>query len=309
MKAALYSAYGDATVLQLEEIDRPRPGAGQVLVEVAGTSFNPVDASIRAGYLQPVFPVTFPHIPGIDVAGTVAELGEGVTGPEIGAAVIGFLPMNADGAAAEFALAPAEVLTAAPTAIPLAQAAALPAVALTAWQALFEHAELEPGQRILINGAGGGVGSFAVQFAKQGGAFVVATASPRSAAAVKAHGADEVIDYTTTTLADAVTEPFDVVLNLVMASESDMAALVALVRPGGILVTTGSPAQSDDARGVRATPMNVRSDAAQLADIVAKVDAGEIRVDVSDTRPLADIAAVHEESAAGKIRGKVVLVP
>lgn len=309
MKAVRYSEYGDASVLTMQDVDRPRPGSGQVLVQVAGTSFNPVDASIRAGHLRQVFPVGFPHTPGIDVAGTVVELGEGVRTPQIGTAVIGFLPMDADGAAAEYVLAPAAVLTAAPSRIPLAEAAALPAVALTAWQALFEHAELKPGQRILVNGAGGGVGGFAVQFAKQAGAFVVATASPRSTDRVRAHGADEVVDYTATSVADALTEPVDVVLNLVLAPESQMAALVALVRPGGIVVTTGSPARPDDARGVRATGMNVRSDAAQLAAIVDRVDGGEIRLDVSETRPLAEIAAVHEQSAAGKVRGKVVLVP
>lgn len=309
MKAVRYDSYGDASVLRYEDVQRPVPGAGQVLVRVAATSFNPVDASIRAGYLQQVFPVEFPHTPGLDVAGTVVELGEGVTDLDPGAAVVGFLPMNGDGAAADFALAPAAVLAAAPISIALTDAAALPAVALTAWQALFEHAELESGQRILINGAGGGVGGFAVQFAKQAGGFVIATASARSRDAVLAQGADQVVDYTSTTVAEAVTEPVDVVLNLVMAAESEMAVLAGLVRPGGIVVSTGSPAVPDGARGVRATGMNVRSDAAQLAAIVAKVDAGEVRVEVSARRPLSELAAVHELSAAGQIRGKVVLVP
>jgi len=309
MKAVRYHDYGDPSVLRIEEIDRPEPGAGQVLIRVAGTTFNPVDATMRAGFLRQDIPISLPHTPGLDVAGTVAALGAGVTALTIGDAVIGFLPMNEDGAAAEFALAPADLLTAAPTSIPLAESAALPSAALAAWQALFEHADLRAGQRLLINGAGGGVGGFATQFARGAGARVIATASPRSAAAVAADGADQIVDYTATSLPDAIDAPVDAVLNLVRASEEDMATLVGLVRPGGVLVTTASPAQDADARGVRAVSMFVRSDAAQLASIVARVDSGAVRVDVSATYPLADIALVHRKGEAGDFRGKVLLLP
>jgi len=309
MKAVRYHEYGDPQVMRYEDAEQPRPAAGQVLIQVAATSFNAVDASIRAGYLQQAFPVRFPHTPGIDVAGTVAALGAEVTGVSIGDAVIGFLPMNEDGAAAEFVVAPAAVLTPAPRRAPLTEAAALPSAALTAWQALFEHANLRAGQRVLINGAGGGVGGFAVQFAKGAGAFVIATASPRSTDTIRADGADQIVDYTTTILTDAITEPVAVVLNLVRASEQDMASLISLVAPGGVLVTTTSPAQDDPARRVRAISMFVRSDAQQLAAIVAKVDAGELRIDITDTYPLSDIASVHEKSVAGELHGKVLLVP
>jgi len=309
MKAVRYDEYGDPQVMRYEDVERPHPAAGQALIQVAATSFNAVDASIRAGYLQQAFPVRFPHTPGIDVAGSVDALGEGVAGLSSGDTVIGFLPMNEDGASAEFVLAPVDVLAAAPRTVPLTAAAALPAVALTAWQALFEHANLQVGQRILINGAGGGVGGFAVQLAKGAGAFVIATASPRSTDAVRSAGADQIVDYTITTLTDAITEPVDVVLNLVRASEQDMAGLVGLVAPGGVLVTTASPAQDDAARRVRAIGMFVRSDAKELAAIVAKVDAGDLRIDISGTYPLSDIALVHEKSEAGDIRGKVLLVP
>src|SRR4051812_8361684 len=178
MKAVRFHEYGAPGVLGYEDAARPEPAAGQVLIEVAATSFNPVDAGIRAGYLRQVFPVALPHVPGLDVAGTIVRLGDGVTGWAAGDQGFGFLPMVSDGAAAEFVVAPAEVLAAAPSTIPLTTAAALPAAALTAWQALFEHAGLRTGQRVLINGAGGGVGGFAVQLAGQAGAFVIATASP-----------------------------------------------------------------------------------------------------------------------------------
>ncbi|WP_405583646.1 NADP-dependent oxidoreductase [Streptomyces sp. NBC_01190] len=309
MKAVRFHEYGDTGVLRYEDAERPAPAAGQVLIEVAATSFNPVDAGIRAGYLQPVFPVAFPHIPGIDVAGTVVGLGDGVTRWSVGDQVIGFLPMVADGAAAEFVVAPADVLAPAPTTIPLTEAAALPAAAQTAWQALFEHAGLLAGQRILISGAGGGVGGFAVQLAKQAGAFVIATASPRSADAVRAQGADQLVDYTVTDPADALIEQVDVVVSLAMGSAAQLAALTGLVRPGGVIVTTATPAPADEDRDVRSVAMQLRADADQLATLAKKVDAGELRVEVSATYPLAEAALVHELSAAGRIRGKVLLTP
>lgn len=309
MKAVRYHQYGDADVLRYEDVDQPIPGAGQVLVKVAATSFNPVDVAIRAGYLQQIFPIRFPHTPGIDVAGTVAALGADAAGLTVGDAVVGFLPMHTDGAAAEYVIAPADVLTAAPTAIPLADAAALPAVGLTAWQALFEHATLTAGQRILINGAGGAVGGYAVQLAKQAGAIVIATANPRNTERVRAYGADQIIDHTTGSVTDAVTEPVDVVLNLAPASPADMAALVGLVRPGGVLVTTTTPAADDTGRGVRTVSLFVRSDAAQLAGLVTRVDDGRLRVHVVDRYRLTDLASVHEQAVTGKLAGKVVLLP
>ena len=182
MKAVRYGSYGDSDVLVYEDADRPVAGAGQVVVKVAGAAFNPVDVAIRAGFMQQVFPLAFPHIPNFDVAGVVAEVGEGVSGWSAGDAVVAFLPMAVPGAAAEYVAAPAEVLAAAPRTVELADAAALPSAGLTAWQSLFEHAGLKEGQSVLINGAGGAVGGYAVQLARQAGATVTATASARSAA-------------------------------------------------------------------------------------------------------------------------------
>src|SRR3954462_3388897 len=208
----------------------PKPGAGEVRIRVAATSFNPVDDGIRGGYLQGPFPVTLPHIPGIDVAGTVDALGDDVSGVQIGDEVIGVLPIVADGASAEYVVAPAEILAPAPKRISLADAAAMPMVALTAWQALFDDAGLTAGQRVLITGAGGAVGSYAVQLAKNAGAHVIATASPRSADRVRAAGADEVLDHTATDVVDAVTQPVDLLLNLAPIEPSQLADQAALVR-------------------------------------------------------------------------------
>ncbi|MDI5961120.1 NADP-dependent oxidoreductase [Streptantibioticus silvisoli] len=309
MKALRFHEYGAPDVLRYEDTARPEPAPGEVLIEVAATSFNPVDAAIRAGLLRQVFPVALPHVPGIDVAGTVVRLGAGATGRVAGDQVVGFLPMLLDGAAAEFVTVPAALLAPAPTTIPLTEAAALPATALTAWQALFEHAGLRPGQRVLVNGAGGGVGGFAVQLAKGAGAFVIATAGPRSTEAVRADGADQLVDHTVTGPAEALTEPVDVVLNLVGAPEARMAELTALTRPGGVVVSTASPAVADPARGVRALGMQLRADADQLTSLAKKVDAGELHVRVTASHPLSQAALVHERSAAGLISGKVVLTP
>src|ERR671927_210682 len=196
MKAVRFSEFGGPEVLRYEDVALPEPGAGQVRIRVAGTSFNGVDGNIRGGFMQGPIPVELPHTPGLDVAGTVDALGEGVEGFAGGDAVVAFLPMTAPGAAAEFVIAPAEVLAAAPTSIPLPDAAALPMVGLTARQALFDDAAVTAGQRVLINGAGGAVGGYAVQLAKLAGAHVIATASARSSERVRSAGADEVINHT-----------------------------------------------------------------------------------------------------------------
>src|SRR6266496_4643121 len=166
MKAVRFHEYGDPDVLRYEDVDEPAPGTEQVRVRVAATTFNGVDGNIRAGFMQAPMPLTLPHIPGLDVAGTIDAIGEGVSDVNVGDQVVGFLPFVVDGASAEYLLAPAESLAPAPTSIPLADAAALPVVGLTAYQALFEHPGLTAGQRILISGAGGAVGGYAVQLAK-----------------------------------------------------------------------------------------------------------------------------------------------
>ncbi|MER5806212.1 NADP-dependent oxidoreductase [Streptomyces mirabilis] len=311
MKAVRFHQYGDPDVLRYEDVEQPVPGAGQVRVRVAATSFNPVDANIRAGFMQGPIPVTLPHSPGIDVAGTVDALGEGVTGIQVGDQVIGFLPMAGPGAAAECVLAPVEALTPAPKSVALSDAAALPLVGLTAWQALFEHAELTAGQRVLVNGAGGAVGGYAVQLAKQAGAFVIATAGPRSSRRVTAAGADEVIDHTTADVAAAVSQPVDVVLNLAPVEPAQLDALLGLIRPGGVLVNTTvwMPAPSDEERGVRGIDLFVRSDAEQLSHLAELIDGGELRVEVARRVPLAELPALHADAAAGALpNGKVVVV-
>jgi NADPH:quinone reductase-like Zn-dependent oxidoreductase len=309
MKAVRYHSYGGSGVLAYEDADRPVAGAGQVVVQVAGSAFNPVDVAIRAGFLQQVFPVALPHIPNFDVAGVITEAGAGVRGWSAGDAVVAFLPMAGPGAAAQYAAAPAGTLAAAPRTVELADAAALPSAGLTAWQSLFEHAALQAGQRILINGAGGAVGGYAVQLARRAGATVTATASARSADRIRSYGADRVVDYAAAPLLPAMSgQRFDVVLNLVRTSPEETAALADLAA-GGAFVSTTTPAPDDAGRGVRTAQVFVRSDAAQLAELVARVDAGDLRIDVAQRRPLADLRAVHDQAAAGQLPGKTILTP
>ncbi|MDZ5660964.1 NADP-dependent oxidoreductase [Nocardioides sp. S-58] len=311
MKAIRFHQYGDADVLRLEEVELPEPGPGQVRVRVAGTSFNGVDANIRAGNMQGPMPLTLPHTPGLDVAGTVDQLGDGVTDLRVGDRVIGFLPFVVDGASAEHVVVDAESLTAAPTTIPLVDAAALPVVGLTAWQAVHEHAALQAGQRILVNGAGGAVGRYAVQLAAAASAHVVATGGSDVRDHLLALGAEQVVDHTSTDVRSAVTEPVDVLLNLAPVTPEQLADLGTLVADGGVVVNTTvwMPAPSDESRGVRGIDLYVRSDAGQLAGLVARVDRGELLVDVDERVSLEDLPAVHARAAAGRLRGKVVVTP
>ena len=288
MKAVRFHEFGDSDVLRYEDVEQPVPGAGEVRLRVAATSFNPVDGGIRGGYLQGPFPVTLPHTPGIDVAGTVDALGDGVQSVAVGDAVVAFLSMTADGAAAEYVITPADVLAPAPTSIPLADAAALPMVGLTAWQALFDDAELEAGQRVLINGAGGAVGGYAVQLAKRAGAHVIATASPRSSERVSLRGRrrghrphhhrGRATPWPSRSTCCSTSRAI---------APEELDALVALVKPGGVVVNTipTIPTPSDEARDVRAVGVFVRSDAEQLSQLTALIDSGELRVDVARARP------------------------
>lgn len=311
MKAIRFHEYGDAGVLRYEDVEAPTPGTGQVRVRVAGTTFNGVDGNIRAGNMQGPMPLTLPHIPGLDVAGTVDALADDVRTLQVGDHVVGFLPFVVDGASAQFVLAPADSLASAPTSIPLADAAALPVVGLTAWQALFEHAGLSAGQRILVNGASGAVGGYAVQLAKSVGAHVIATGSANSAEHLRALGADEAVDHTAVEVASAVSAPVDVLLNLAPITPEQFAELATVVGDGGVIVNTTvwMPAPSDETRGVRGIDLYVRSDAAQLAELVARVDRGELVVDVAERVALRDLASVHARAAEGRLSGKVVVVP
>ena len=313
MKAVRFHEFGGPEVLRYEDVDQPIPGAGEVRVRVAASAFSAADGGMRAGLLP--IPVVLPHVPGYDVSGTVDALGDGVGGAadgaalQVGDAVIGFLPMERDGGAAEYVIAPAEALVPAPKALPLADAAALPSVALTAWQALFDLGGLTAGQRVLINGAGGVVGKYAVALARRAGVHVVATASPRSMAAVRAAGADDIIDHTTTDVLTAVQEQVDVLVNLAPIDPDRFTALVAVVRDGGKVVSTTAfmATPGDETRGVSAATVFVLPNRERLTELVSLVDSGDLQVEVTRRIPLRELPALHAEAAVTGITGKVVV--
>jgi NADPH:quinone reductase-like Zn-dependent oxidoreductase len=309
MKAVWFTKTGGPEVLTYGEIAQPIPGAGQVRVRVAASAFNAADNGMRAGQLP--IPISLPHVPGYDVSGTVDAIGEGVEGLAIGNTVFGFLPMTADGGAAEFVVASADSLVAAPTTIPLADSAALPSVALTAWQALFDDGGLQPGQRVLIVGAGGVVGKYAIRLATRAGATVIATASPRSIDAVQAAGADQVIDHSTNSLLDSVTEPIDVLLNLAPIDPDEFASLVSLVRDGGVVVSTTAwmATPGDPDRGVTARTVFVLPNRGRLEELAALIDDGSLSVEVTRRISLSELPALHAEASTGRILGKVIVFP
>jgi NADPH:quinone reductase-like Zn-dependent oxidoreductase len=225
--------------------------------------------------------------------------------------VIGFLPMERDGGAAEYVIAPAGALVPAPRNLSLADAAALPSVALTAWQSLFDLGGLTAGQRVLINGAGGVVGKYAVALAERAGVHVVATASPRSSSAVLAAGAEQIIDHTTTDVLTAVEEQVDVLVNLAPIDPDRFTALVAVVRDGGKVVSTTAfmATPGDESRGVSAATVFVLPNRDRLTELVSLVDSGDLQVEVTRRIPLTELPALHAEAAAGRIAGKVIVEP
>lgn len=300
MKAARFHDYGAPLVI--EDVPVPEVGPGQVLIKVAASGANPADVGIREGHMKQVLSVDLPHIPNVEVAGVVEAVGDGVDNVAVGESVVGFLPMNIQGAAAEYALAPAEVLASAPTSIPLVDAAAMPATALTAQQALFEHGQLRSGQRVLVNGAGGTVGGYAVQLAVRAGAEVIATVSPKSVERVTSYGPAQVIDHTTTALADAIDTPVDLALNFGPTPSEELAPLVT---SGGRIVSGTGPVEDEYPNGARGIRMAVHPSAEQLAALVELVDQGDLSVWVEDRRPLEEINEVQ----AGSGSGKTVLIP
>ena len=308
MKAIRYHAFGSIEVLRHEEVERPVPGPGQVLVKVAATSFNPVDDHIRLGVLAEMIPTPLPITPGLDLAGTVAELGDEISGLKVGDQVIAMFPLDAPGGAAEYAVLAADLLTAAPRSVELADAASLPLTGLAARQAV-ELARIAAGQTVLVNGAAGAVGGFVVQLAVDAGAAVTAVDGPQHADRLRGYGAERVIGPLDLDAAPAaVGGPFDVVINHVRLAPEDLPKLTAYVADGGIVVSSAGPVPADEDRSVRTAGVWVGPHAAHLADLVGRVDEGRLKLHVVDRRPLVELPAVHEEASNGTLTGKTVIV-
>jgi NADPH:quinone reductase-like Zn-dependent oxidoreductase len=299
--------YGGPEVLKYEDAPRPEPAEGEVLVKVHAAGVNPVDWKIRAGYMRSFRDYPMPFIPGWDFSGTIDQLGRGVAPAwKSGDEVYARPDIGRNGAYAEYIAVRASEIQRKPKSLDHVRSAAIPLAALTAWQAIFDAAQLRAGQRILIHAAAGGVGTFAVQLARWKGAYVIGTASKRNHDFVKELGADEVIDYQTTRFEDAVHD-VDVVLDAMSGETRDRSWQV--LKKGGILVSIlGQPSQEDAARhGVRGAGIFVQPNPVQLQELGNLADAGKLRPIVEAVLPLAEAARAHQMNESLHTRGKIVL--
>src|SRR5881296_1531933 len=303
MKAIRIHQYGGPEVLAQVEMQRPTPGHDEVLIKVHAAAVNPIDWKMRAGHVKEVFPLTFPSTLGWDVSGTVEERGDKATqfkrGDEVYALVKG-------GGYAEFVVANATVVAKKPRTLDHVHAAAVPVAGLTALQALFEVAQLSAGQKVLIHAAAGGVGNFAVQFAKERGAYVIGTASSRNHAFLHELGADKAVDYQQTRFEEVVRDA-DVVLDTIGGDTLERS--FKALKKGGILVSIVQPPSQEQAAkyGVRALFYGGHPSSSNLAEIARLIDAGKVKTVVETVLPLAEVRRAQELSQSGHARGKIVL--
>ena len=307
MRAVTQDSLGGPDVLVVSDQPRPEPRTNEILVRVRAASVNPTDWKHRAngGFLGAP-----PFVLGWDLSGVVEAVGIGVARFAPGDEVYGMLSYPfGHGAHAEYVSAPASWFAPKPASLDHVQAAALPLVSLTAWQALVENADLQPGQRVLIHAAAGGVGHVAVQIAKARGAHVIGTASAGKHDFLRELGVDEAVDYREVDFAEAVSD-VDVVLDTIGGEYSTRS--LRTLRPGGILVSI-LPVGSDDLLreaddlGVRAIRMLVDSSRHDLMSLTDLVDRGELRASVSDVFPLEQAAEAHRRGETGRTTGKMVL--
>lgn len=295
--------YGDADQLRLEQIPQPEPREGEVLVRLHAAGVNPVDWKIRTGWMKNFRPMTFPYIPGADLAGVVAQVGSGVTRWQLGQEVFG---RGSQGTYAEYALAPAAALALKPSSLSFEEAATIPVGATTAWQGLFDHGNLQPGQRVLILGGAGGVGLYAVQFARWKGARVIATTSSRNVDFVSSLGAETVIDYTRTRVEDEV---HDVDLVLDTVGSAALAGIFSTLKRGGTLVSIAGRPDETQAReaGVRLASFSAQVTSELLKTFAQLIEAGQIKAVVGATFPLSEAGKAQDLSQSGHGRGRIVL--
>ncbi len=312
MKAAIINRYGAADVFQYTEVEQPSLKSNQMLVKVHASSINPIDWKIRKGMLKILTGNRFPMILGFDVAGEVVEIGDRVTRFKPGDTIYARLDQVTGGAYAEYAAVSETVAALKPTNMSYEEAAAVPLAAMTALQALRDEGKLEVGQNVLINGASGGVGTFAVQIAKVLGATVTAVCSSKNRELVKGLGADRVIDYTQQNFTED-TAKYDIAFDVV--GHRSLAECKPILQPKGIYITTqpypGNFLQSFLTAllpGQKYKVILFRSSGSDLADLKEQIEADKIRSVIDCTYPLSDIAAAHAYSETERATGKIVVI-
>ena len=309
MKAIRIHNYGGPEVLKYEEAPRPEPQAGEVLVRVHAAGVNPIDWKVREGHMKDFWPHKFPLILGWDVSGTVEAVGPGPAAAgrfKIGDEVYSVPDVSRDGAYAEYIVVRESELAFKPKSLHHIRAAAVPLAALTAWQALFDTAQLQPGQRVLIHAGSGGVGHFAVQLAKWKGAYVFATASTKNQDLLRELGVDEPIDYTRQRFED-IARNIDIVLDTIGGETQERSWSV--LKKGGNLVSLVQSPSKEKAKelGVRAAFVAGHPSGAQLAEIAKMIDSGKLAPIIDRILPLSEARRAHELSQSGHVRGKIVL--
>lgn len=306
MKAIRIHDYGDIETLRYEDAPLPEPGPADVRIAVHAAAVNPVDWKIRAGYLAAMVPYQMPLTLGWDVSGVVEKVGSDVAHLSVGDAVYSRPDITRNGSYAEYVVVRADEVAARPETLSHSEAAAVPLAGLTAWQGLFEHAQLKAGERVLIHAGAGGVGSFAVQLAKWAGAHVIATASAGNEALVRSLGADEFVDYRSQRF-EEVLDRVDVVLDTI--GGDTQARSISLLGAGGRLISVvGNPdADALAAAGAAGGVFMVQPSSAGLTEIARLIDAGTVRVLIDSVFPLSEARAAHAKSQTGRARGKIVL--
>ena len=306
MKAIRLHARGGPGQLTYEDAPKPSLKAGDALVRVYACAITPTELSWSATYTTHDGADRLPSIPGHELSGIVEAVASDVTDVKPGEAVYGLTDFWRDGAAADYIAVRAADLAPKPANLTHAQASTVPLSGLTAWQALFDHADLAPGQQVLIHGAAGGVGTYAVQLARWRGARVIATAQASATELLRNLGADDVIDYTAVRFEDQL-HAVDVVLDTVGGDTLERSWSV--LRPGGIMVTVAGAASADKAAqyGVRGVDFIVKPSRAELIELARLIEAGKIQPIVEASFPLANAREAFERGLRGHNRGKLVL--
>jgi NADPH:quinone reductase-like Zn-dependent oxidoreductase len=306
MKAIRMHARGGPERLVEEDAPEPQVGPGDALIRVHAVSITPNELSWSTTYTSRDGASRLPTIPGHDVSGVIESLGADVAIAKVGEEVYGLIDFQRDGACAEYVVARADDLAVKPQTLGHARAAAVPTSALTAWQALFDHAKLARGQRVLIHGAAGGVGTFAVQLANWAGAFAIGTASAENADFLRELGAHEVIDYHAARFEEKVRD-VDVVLDTI--GGDTLARSFGVVRKGGVIVSLmDEPDRGElQRRGIRGATFIVVPNRDQLIEIARLIDAGSLRPVIATVFPLGEAKDAFELGLRRHTRGKIVL--
>ncbi|HET7118662.1 MAG TPA: NADP-dependent oxidoreductase [Hanamia sp.] len=306
MKAVRIHEFGGPEVLKYEEVPRPATAPDEVLIKVYASGVNPVDWKMRAGLAQSLFPIQLPFIPGWDVSGEIEEVGSDILNFRKGDEVYSRPDPTRNGTYAEYVVVKANQVNSKPKSINHDKAAAVPLAGLTAWQGLFDFGQLKAGQKVLIHAAAGGVGAYAVQFAKWKGAYIIGTASEENIDFLYDLGANEVIDYKTEKFENKV-KGVDLVFDLVGGDTQKRSLKV--IRKGGRLITTMQPQNQEAAKlkDIHVEGFMAQSLPEELQQIADLIDSGKMKPVISQIFPLKEAAEAHRKIEGGHTRGKIVL--